>query len=278
MSRPEPDLQARSHEQQSMRNIVGWFNRKKKYITWLISALVGFILIASSAVILAKYGVIKGTSVIRDLSTIVALVVGGIWAYLAFFRERQRYPRATTCHSIRHWVLPTGMILIRVVVQIENIGKVLLSLEHVCCRVDRIMPWPDARSIKDTITSRDRDIAVMWPNLDYREKTFEKDKVQIEPGEKDELTFDMAVKEGASLVRIYTHLQNVFKIDKHVGWSNVTLYEMGGQMEDNGREIKEVPVEKQQEIEPYPVIEQQEIEPPPDAQEPEPPPEQQEEE
>ena len=201
--------------------------------------LVAVILIIVAAIAVPTYLMIKhygfkdGFPIAQSCTTFAAIIVGAIWAYLAFVRNRQKYPRANTSITVEELPLPNDSVLLKVITNIENIGTVLISVDCVWCSIYQLMPWPSDEVLKDTVMlgNDERDIEIdyeKWKDLDFREKTYEKDTFEIEPGETDDIVFDMVVNKDASLVRVYTHVENVKKRRQNkIGWSRAILYKMG---------------------------------------------------
>jgi len=213
------DKAKRPSLEERVRNII-WSDRASGVGLAVIAAVI----IALGAVILGYYGAKGGLSLVKDYTAVGAILVGGLLAYLAFFRTRQRFPRATTEHEISHWVLPSGSKLIEVRVKVENKGSVLLTLGNVVGRAYKIQPWP--HDLQKRLDCDKRELEVPWFRMDQREKAYGPHEFELEPGESDEVIMHLNADGDTELACVYTHLTNVLKRNKRVGWCNNTLYDM----------------------------------------------------
>jgi len=167
---------------------------------------------------------------IQGLLTIVAIGAGGYW----FWRRRQQLPRAKTSHEIQSWKLPDGRWLLRVCVTIENLGEILLELEHGFTRVQQMRPWPEKIESPPAKTL-DRKTEVEWSLLVQMDVDFKNQQREIEPHESDMIPFEFVVTADVEVVVIYTYIRNKkkkFKQSpftsqmKEIGWSVTTVHEL----------------------------------------------------
>jgi len=124
----------------------------------------------------------------QSILTMVAIVVGGSWAYFLFVRRRQKYPRANITQRIRRYPLPNGKLLLRVIVQISNDGEILLSLVSGFCRVQQMIPCADdlCNGLEERDDSDEQcEPEADWPLICERKLKFKKRQREIEPGETD---------------------------------------------------------------------------------------------
>lgn len=166
---------------------------------------------------------------LTGFGTVVALVVGGIWTYMLFVQKRQKFPRARMAHQI--WLLPLGSDhqVLTVRVRLSNVGDVLLSLESAEVRVQQLSPVPvdlvqAVRKGKD-LTSPD-DPEANWPEVGYREFTWESGSFEIEPKERDSVVMDFVVDQEIDAVRIYSYFRNVKKEGPDIGWGLTTQHDL----------------------------------------------------
>lgn len=165
---------------------------------------------------------------IQGIVTVLAVVVGGVWAYILFVRRRQRYPRANITQDLLHLDLADGKRLLRVTVRIKNEGEVLLSLASGFCRVQQLLPSSDdlANALAALPNDRCVDSEVAWPQLAERRVEFRRGEREIEPGESDELCFDFIVDADVEVVSAYTYLKNVEKRRREIGWGATSVLDL----------------------------------------------------
>lgn len=200
------------------------------------TALLGAAVLAVVAAL--AYALQFGLSDIKDAAealsaffTAIAFVVGGIWAYMLFVRQRQRYPRATLEQRVVHKRVDERRVLLRVSVTVSNQGDVLLSLASGFVRVQQMVPWPS--EFVDAIEKgedpvRAGETEVEWPLLGERYLTFEESEREVEPGEPDEFHFDFVIGGGVQTVLVYTYISNQHKRGRDIGWGVTTVYDLDG--------------------------------------------------
>jgi len=168
-------------------------------------------------------------SVGRDAATIGALIAGGAWTYWLFVKNRQKYPRATIRHRIRHWRIGEGKILLHVDVMMRNTGNVLISIVQSRTTVQQVLPLSE--DIRQTIRGggdliREGHSDVEWPTIGDIQLPYPKDECEIEPSESQEIEHDFILGDDVRTVQVYSHVRNVRK--KDLSWDLTTLYDITG--------------------------------------------------
>lgn len=173
-----------------------------------------------------------------DLATISAIAVGGIWTYLLFVRQRLKYPAAVLSHDMSHWNVTDDKVLLRLVLKVENTGKVLLSPSELEAWVQQVMPCPSYVSdfFKKDKAQKGREVLELpWNTVDEVKKEYNGKSFEVEPGEFDELIIDFVLPVGLRGVSVYTHLINPVKKRRNVlrrskertiGWTKTTIYRL----------------------------------------------------
>ncbi len=167
--------------------------------------------------------------IVKSIVMILAVLVGGIWAWLLFIKTRQRYPRAETSHNIQSWTIADGDSLLHMTLNIKNIGEVLLSIEAIELRVQQVIPFDQelARNIVDGVDLiEENESEIEWPEIYSRKLVRQQGDLEIEPGEMDQIHFDAIIPKVAKTIEVYTHIKNEKKRrrDKSLGWPLTTLY------------------------------------------------------
>ena len=57
-------------------------------------------------------------------------------------------------------------------------------------------------------------------------KDFSRDGCEIEPGEADEFIFDFVIDADVAKVQFYSHVENVKKFKRNVGWNTTIIYDL----------------------------------------------------
>jgi hypothetical protein len=158
--------------------------------------------------------------VASGFATAIGILVAGIWTYLLFVKNREKYPVATVSQEVSQFTLSPQVRVIRVAIKVENKGKVLLPIREMDCRLLQIFPIPSEVASKlanpATLVAPGKQ-AISWPYLEKRTWRFEKGQAEIEPGESDIFRCDFIIYTAVDVVQIDTHLKNSAK--DTVGWS-----------------------------------------------------------
>jgi len=161
--------------------------------------------------------------------TILAIILGGYWTYMLFIKKRQKYPRADMLHDIKHVPLSDKKTLLTLNVKIINIGDVMISIESGEVRVQQVLPVPEEileeiQKGEDPVKENEREI--FWSIINERKCKLEKDEVEIEPGESDNIKFDFIIDSDIMVIEIYSHFKNIKKQKRDLGWSLTSIYDL----------------------------------------------------
>jgi hypothetical protein len=172
---------------------------------------------------------------LKNLCEVVAIGIGGIWTYYFFVLKRQRFPRATLEQKILHWPVCDGKIALRVTVTIRNCGEVLLKLDNGFTWVQCVKPL--SKDFEDEIKSgadlvREKETEIQWPLIGER-NYFLSQKMEVEPGESDEVISDIVIDSYAEKLLIYSHIQNESK--KGMTWLDKINSNGVGEVADDTR-------------------------------------------
>ena len=166
-----------------------------------------------------------GLSAFETICKIAALVVGAVWAWKGFIRNRLRFPSATLEHVITSWT-DEDKTFLHIKVRITNTGNVLIKLSRGKTWLEKLTPLPSkvrtAVLAGTPIQQGKHEIA--WSLIQKHELTAS-DHIQIEPKESDELHFDFVVDKRISRILVYTHLENEAKgLRRKIGWNLTSIY------------------------------------------------------
>lgn len=182
-------------------------------------------------------------TVLKDVTTIVAIIIGGIWTYRAFIRRRESYPKAKVTHRITCRIIPEvhDSILLQVCAIVENIGDIMLELDYDSIQIQQVFPLIDYFKYliehdldpvvhNELLNGQEKKgtkyTEILWPTLINRERDFQDEKVEIESGESQEFNYDFILKKNVLVIRISTYYRNIKKAKRSLGWGLVTIYEI----------------------------------------------------
>ena len=159
----------------------------------------------------------------------VALAVGAVWTYNLFVKKRSKYPKADLQLSARCWLLSEKSRLVRVTVVALNRGDVLLNLQS--CRVWIQQVRPLAPQLAELL-ARTGGVAVIgqreaeWPLVAEKEVTLPQGSCEIEPGESQQLYFDLVLTSPLETAIVYAYAKNEAKRNREIGWDAQTVLDV----------------------------------------------------
>ncbi|GEM_PF-1955595 len=164
---------------------------------------------------------------IKNIVYIFAIIVGAIWTYVLFYKNREKDPKANISLNIEHLEVNENQNLIRTNIIIENIGKVLIPVVSMDVRLMQILPQNDkTKKAIDKFYSQ-ANISrqeIDWPELQGEQRHLNAEVCEIEPGEKEFYFFDFIIDNKIKVVEIYVYIQNIRK--KKMGWRVNKIYKI----------------------------------------------------
>jgi hypothetical protein len=191
-------------------------------------------------------------SVVEHALTIVAILVGGVWAYFRFVKERTLVARANLDQNVTAIHLDDETVLVHVTVRVKNVGNfairpsngstvlvdVASSDAASVSEIKEYLEWehqhlewwlPDEvdwskrpQPASDEIMEDDL-LEVYWPKLAVRVYATTEESVEIGAGETETWDMDFLVPSRVSVVAAFTELE----LDRPgVGWHVTTLCDL----------------------------------------------------
>lgn len=163
---------------------------------------------------------------LESVATILAILIGGVWTYILFIKNREKFPKADITHRIEK-INRKNDVIVRLTIEIKNLGKVKLPVKSGEVRLQQIKPSTSTvidaiERFQENKNAKKREIG--WPILEERLFSFEKDEYELEPTEKEHFEFDFILDQEIDVIQFYTHIKNVFKADK--GWNYTSIHEL----------------------------------------------------
>lgn len=134
---------------------------------------------------------------IQSVVTSIGIIIAGIW----FIRKRQQFPRANLTHKIIHKELDIdkNTLLVHVTVTIQNIGNVLINVDHAEIRVHWVAPLTQELDENIIKSENNRDLEIVFPLIDSKElKRTNNNTINVEPGETHDIDCDFILKKNFS--------------------------------------------------------------------------------
>lgn len=159
----------------------------------------------------------------------IALAVGAVWTYNLFIKKRSKLPKAILQISARSWALSESSRLVRVTVVAQNRGDVLLNLHSCRVWIQQVRPLVPqlAELLEQTGTvASDGKREAEWPLVAENEVTWPQGSCEIEPGESQQLDFDLVLASPLDTVIVYAYVRNESKPEREIGWDAQTVLDV----------------------------------------------------
>jgi hypothetical protein len=154
-------------------------------------------------------------AIIESYAKTLALGAAGLWSYLLFVRQRQRYPRASIKESGIVRKLDKDRHLLTVGVQLTNIGQRLIEVDCVRVVIQQLSPLSTEAITRALGNHNPKNAAsereILWYRIGLRRTRFQRHHLEIEPGESQHLAFDFAIAPSVRTIKVRTDVENVAK-------------------------------------------------------------------
>src|SRR5690242_12717437 len=150
---------------------------------------------------------------LQAIATIIAIIAGGIWTYLLFVEQRQRFPHLKLEHQIMHVPLPEHRMLLVLDVTHSNVGAIKINFSTADIRIYGLKHTPGlsgdmiARLNKEGRAPDEIEPTAIWGLLAQQAQDWKRD-LFIEPGESDQLHYEFVLSEDDGPLLIYTYYRN----------------------------------------------------------------------
>lgn len=174
---------------------------------------------------------------LQSLTTTIAIVIGGLWTYLLFVKQRQRFPRLSLSHNIFSVILNNRKSLIHIEIKIVNQGSVIVKLDEADIKIYKITPlgskfksFLNQQNLPDLLEqnldpSSYRKVNNLYELIGHNNSLLSKsDKIELEPGEEDKVYCDFIVSSHTKVIELYSYFKNINK--KKIGWGLTTIHDL----------------------------------------------------
>jgi hypothetical protein len=169
----------------------------------------------------------------NDFATLIALMLGGGWAWCKFRKSREYMPGAVLEHQINHLPIANGFYMIYVDLIIRNVGKRVLEANELETRIE-VIPQDCAKAYFEHINDIENIGCIrqplpeeLWKNLCVAPRDYFRHRNRlIEPSETDIINYEFIIPESYDFIRIYSLLKNQKHKDKFLGWERLTIYKL----------------------------------------------------
>ena len=138
---------------------------------------------------------------IAHIAQAIGLLLGGIWAYYLFVRQRLGRCRINLEHSVQTMKLD-GDYLVRILLEIKNTGTVLVAPSVGAVRLHQVAPADPAHlaTVKTTAKTAEEN----WPQLGSTFTLNLEKHLRLEPGERERYAIDFVVPSTVKGVQVHS--------------------------------------------------------------------------
>ena len=149
-------------------------------------------------------------SIAQGIATIIAIVLGGFFAWRRGFIFRHEQPHVTISHDVTHRRIGHGYIHIEVTATLHNSSRVKMEFRDGLFTVEQLAPLSlkDAERLFEELFEKDLYETPKWRLLRERRLEWGKDELIVEPDEKVTATFEHIVSSAVEAVLITTYFYN----------------------------------------------------------------------
>ena len=170
-------------------------------------------------------------SILGSAVTIVAIVLGGVFALTKLQAFRDFEPHLTITHEVSHRLISDSYVQIDVTASLHNSSKVQIELNKGFFRLQHIAPLPDheVEELYAQVFIDKKHEDMRWPTLEEVQRSWDKGELMVEPGESHPETYEFIVSRDVEAVLIYTYFYNLkYVIGKRSaeGWHATTVHDI----------------------------------------------------
>ena len=152
----------------------------------------------------------------QAVATIIALALGGIFAWRRGLIFRHQQPHVTISHNVTNRHIGHGYVHIEVTATLHNTSRVKMEFLDGLFTVERLAPVDGdmAERLFDETIDKELYESPKWDLLSARRLEWAKDELIVEPGEKAATTLEHIVSDSVESVLIATYFYNTRAMGK----------------------------------------------------------------
>ena len=158
----------------------------------------------------------------QAIFTIIAIFLGGIFAWRRGYFFRHGQPHVTIAHKITHRQISDSYVHIEVTAILRNTSLVKVEIRDGLFTIQQLAPFADAFAEElyaQTFIDQQHNGTLQWLNLNETRLSWNRDDLIAEPGESVAVTFEYIIPNFVASILITTYfynLQVMGKIDINV--------------------------------------------------------------
>lgn len=171
----------------------------------------------------------KAVSITQAMVTVMAIGVGGVWAFykLEIFREFE--PHLTITQEASHRKFGGNYVYVSVDVSLANSSKVAIRIKDASFWMQEVAPLENKhveKLYRDFLDQPKTDKYITFPTLEKFDREWGSDEFVIEPGESSTDRYEFIIANRYDTVALGAFFADSTKKsrDPRIGWSAVTLH------------------------------------------------------
>ena len=203
-----------------------------KLLLCVLGFIALFMLILWPVTLYTNTSFIDSARSIHAIGILVAICVGGVFAYQRLQIFRTFEPHLTISHNICHRYIGDSYAHIDVTATLRNSSKVQVEIREGFALLQLVAPVSD-ENIEAMYAERLNDGSsqqLQWTTLDEIHREWTSGRLIVEPGESHPETYEFVILNNVESVIIYTYFYNPrFSSDSNnsaEGWVATTVYDI----------------------------------------------------
>ena len=146
------------------------------------------------------------------IATVIAVALGGIFAWRRGIIFRQEQPHITIAHEITHRRVSPGYVHLEIAVTLHNTSRVKVEFRDGLFSVEQLAPLTDEhveRSFAQAFFNTEQYKSPEWPLLKESRLEWSKDMLVVEPGERAVETYEYILPDYVESVLVSTYYSNI---------------------------------------------------------------------
>lgn len=202
-----------------------------KLLLWVSGFTALFIFIALGTIQFIIADIADAARIIQTIAILVALCVGGVFAFQRLQIFRTFEPHLTISHEVAHRFVGDSYTHIDVTATLRNSSRVQVEILEGSFLIQRVSPESDEeieRLYAEVFIDQEQQ-EMQWAALDTLDLSWQRGELVVEPGETHPESYDFIVPREVKTVRIYTYFGNSrfsSGAQSAEGWVASTVYDI----------------------------------------------------
>ena len=200
-------------------------------LLWILSFVVLFVCIVWGVTRLTDAGFKDAAASVQGIGTIVAICVGGAFAYYRLQIFRSFEPHLTITNKVSHRRIGHSYVHIAVTATLLNSSRVKIDLREGYFLLMQIAPTSDEeaeRLYQQVFVNHEYD-DFQWRTLEVSPRVWQENELIVEPGESHRETCEFIVSAGVESVLVYSYFYNSKASERpeaSEGWAATTVHDI----------------------------------------------------